>query len=214
MSKRSFSMIETLICLGLVALLLSSLTFWYRSLTSQKEIFNQLKGPLMEERYAGQRLQNIFPTVEAPFFTTSDRSLVFVFDRGTFIEPKLSGKVLGKLYFNETTQTLCLGIWPKPTKENIERSLTQHFVLLDGVSSCHFAFYSPPDLSKQPVDPETVGTPRPQDKWQDRWLPQYTSIPALVKIVITRTPQKGIDNHTFEYLFDLPIEIQYCKEAV
>ncbi len=212
--KRAFSLVEILISLGLVALLLSSLAFWYRSITTQKAIFNHLKGPLMEERYAHQRLQRVLPSAQSPFFTSaSEGSLVFIFDRGTCVEPKLSGKVLGKLYFDQASQSLCLGIWPFPEAERQERSPSQHFVLLDGVQACHFKFYSPPDLFQKPVDPETVGLPRPQEGWQDTWLSDYATIPALINVVITRCENRGIDDHIIEYLFDLPIGILYPKDT-
>ena len=214
MRKRAFSLVETLVSLGLVALLLSSLAYWYRSITTQKITFNNLKGPLMEERYAHQRLQRIFPTIENPFFASASDNLVFIFDRGTYVEPKLSGKVLGKLYFDPYIKSLCLSIWPFPEAEKQERAPSQNFVLLDGVSACSFAFYFPPDLLKKPVDPETVGLPRPREGWQEIWLSSYKTIPALVKIHITRCENKGIEDHTIEYLFDLPIGILYPKDAV
>ena len=214
MKKRAFSLIETLVSLGLVALLLSSLAFWYRSITTQKANFIRLKGPLMEERYTHQRLQRILPTAQSPFFTSaSDNSLVFIFDRGTYVEPKLSEKVLGKLYFDQKNGCLCLGVWPLPEAEKQERSPSQNFVLLDGVSAFSFEFYSPPDLFKKPVDPKTIGSPRPREGWQETWLSAYKTIPALVKIRITRCEDKGIKDHTIEYLFDLPIGILYPKEA-
>ena len=207
-------MVETLVSLGLVALLLSSLGFWYRSIMYQKETFNRLKGPLMEERYVHQRLQRILPNAECPFFTSSmDSSLIFIFDRGTYAQPQLSGKVLGKLYLDQASQCLCLGIWPFPEAEQFERSFSQHFVLLDGVSACKFEFYSPPDLFRRPVDPEIVGLPRPKDGWQEIWLSSYKKVPALVKIIMTRCEDKGINNHTIEYLFDLPVNILYPKDA-
>ncbi len=213
--KRPISLIETIVCLGLVALLLSSLSFWYRSVTHQKHLFNKLKGPLMEERYAQQRLQRILSNVGRPFFTsTSDKSLLFIFDRGPFEHPKLSGKVLGRLYFDEPSNSLCLGIWPYPDKDHPEYHPSQTVVLLDGVAQCYFSFYSPPDLFQKPVDPEEVGHPRPREGWQDEWLNSYDTMPALVKVVIERDLAKGIKGHTIEYQFDLPYAILFPKESV
>jgi prepilin-type N-terminal cleavage/methylation domain-containing protein len=211
MKKRALSLIEMIITLSLLSLLLTTLFFWYRSLTLQKEAFQQIRGPLLEERYAQQRLQAIFSSVELPFFTPSSSSLVFLFDRGPSLIPELSGKVIAKLYFDEPHQCLCLGVWPKPNKENPRKFPSQTFILLDKVSSCTFHFYNPPDPFKMSVDPEEVGRSRPQEKWQKEWKSAYHIFPALVKISITRDPSKGIKDHEFDYLFDLPVTVLYPR---
>lgn len=214
--KRAVSLVETIVCLGLVAVLLSCLSFWYRSVSQQKAAFNLLKGPLLEERYAHQRLQRILPTAELPFFTVeSDKSLVFIFDRGPFVHPKLSGKVLGRLFFDEAGQRLCLGVWPYPQGDEPRYSPSQTTVLLDGVKDCRFAFYSPPDLFKKPVDPEYVGKPCPHDGWQSEWLRSYATLPALVKVTVTRDKTaRGAKSHTIDYELDLPIGILYPEETL
>jgi Protein of unknown function (DUF1494) len=211
--KRAISLIETLICLTLVAVLLSTLSVWYASINSQKIIFDKLKGPLMEERYAFQRLQWIFPSAKYLFSSTHDQSLSFIFDRGTFEVPKLSGKVLGKLYFDSANHCLSLCIWPLPQKENLEYNPTQTFILLDSVEKCHFEFYNPPDPFQQPVDPQKVGR-YPTVGWQKEWLSDYCFIPALVKICIKRQEADGKENRSLEYIFDLPVSIIYPEEKV
>lgn len=206
MRKRALSLIEMIVCLGLLSLLLSTLFYWYHSLTKQKEQFNALKGPIMEERYAHQRLQNILPKGEQPFFTDADHGLVFLFDNGLDLHPELSGKVLGRLYYDKSTQCLCLGIWPKPEKEQSLKTPCETLILLDDVSECIFEFYHPPDLFKKPVDPEQVGKPRPSEGWQGTWQVGYHALPALIKLTITH------GKNTFVYCFDLPVTIIYPRE--
>src|ERR1700733_15857780 len=170
MKKRSISLIEVIVSLGLLSLLLSTLFFWYHSLSKQKETFNRLKWPLMEERYAHQRLQHILPKPELPIFTLHpDGDLVFTFDRGLSVYPDLSGRVLARLYYDPTAYAICLGIWPCPAlhKQPLE-SPSQTLVLLDGVTECSFHLYSPPDPFRKPVDPEEVGKSRPTDGWQQK----------------------------------------------
>jgi type II secretory pathway pseudopilin PulG len=206
--KRALSLIETVISLGLIALLLSTLFFWYHSMARQKQVYNRLKGPLLEERYAYQRLQKVLLQAELPLFTTEDNSLVFIFDRGPDLQPQLSGKVLGRLYWDQTSHALCLGIWPLPAKES-EEMLSQTLVLLDGVTSCAFEFYFPPDPFKKPVDPEAVKIPRPKEGNQEEWLQAYETLPAWIDLKVARAQEKGIDNHSFVYRFDLPVPIVY-----
>jgi len=215
MKKRAISLIEVIVSLSLLSVLLGTLFFWYRSFTRQKEEFNRLKWPLMEERYAHQRLNYILPTAESPFFTTLDKKdLVFIFDRGPSIAPELSGKVLARLYHDPIQKCLCLGIWPKPTQKNNLRSPSQSLILLDGVSECSFEFYHPPDPFRKPVDPEEVGKLKPREGWQREWKSSFHTLPALVKIHITRDPAKGIKEHSFDYVFDLPVTLIYPKGTV
>lgn len=204
MKKQTFSLIEVLVCLGLLSLLLSTLFSWYYTLSQQKAEFNTLKAPLMEERYAHQRLQQILPTVNTPFFSTED-GLVFIFDRGLCVIPELSGKVLGRLYHDPLTHRLCLGIWPYPTHHEVLQEPSQTLILLDGVIGCSFEFYYPPDPFRNKVNPSPIGTSTPLEGWQNQWKKSYNRLPALVKITITR-------EHTFQYVFDLPIPIIYSQE--
>ena len=209
MKKRAISLIEVIVSLGLLSLLLSTLFFWYHSLNKQKEDYNHLKGPLMEERYAYQRLQHILNKADCSLFATESGSLVFVFDRGPSPLSDLSGQVLGRLYYDAIHQSLCLGVWPHPKSEKTDPSQT--CILLDGVEACSFAFYSPPDPFKKPVDPEEVGNARPTEGWQDEWKSSYKTLPALIKISIARDESKGIKEHTFDYLFDLPVPVVFAR---
>jgi hypothetical protein len=213
MRKRPLSLIEIIVCIGLLSLLLSTLFYWYHSFTKQKAEFNHLKGPLMEERYAHQRLQHILPTAELPFFTTNNNSLVFIFDRGPSDHPLLSGKILGRLSFDPNLQCLSLGIWPKPDKENPHKSPSQSWILLDGITTCTFEFYNPPDPFQKVVDPKEVGKLHPRVGWQNEWRADYRKLPALVKLCITRPRDKELKEHTIEYLFDLHSLIIYPQES-
>lgn len=207
--KGAFSLVEVVLSLALLSLLLSTLFFWYHNLSRQKEAYSTLKGPLMEERYTHQRLQEIIPKVEFPLFLSEDNSLVFIFDRGPCIISELSGKVLAKLYHDRATSSLCLGIWPKPSREAQPRSPMQTHVLLEGVEECAFEFYYPPDPFKKPVDPKEVGHLHPESGWQPQWRISYGTLPALLKISITRAGGPALTTHCCEYLFDLPIPIIY-----
>jgi prepilin-type N-terminal cleavage/methylation domain-containing protein len=215
MKKRAFSLIEMVIALGLLSLLLSTLLFWYHSLTQKKTEFNRLKGPLMEERYAYQRLQNLLPKAELPLFTIElGGGVLFVFDKGVDVKPELSGRVVAYLYHDEATHSLCLSLWPYSMLSETPSVPPPPILispLLNGVEACSFHFYLPPDPFRQPVNPEEVGRVRPSEGWQQRWADEYNKLPAMVKICITRNAQEGCPLHTFEYLFDLPLPVIYPK---
>lgn len=210
MRKRPISLIEVIICLGLLATLVTTLLALYRSTSQQKEEMDRLNWSLMEERYAHQRLQTILPIAELPLFTTFDHSLVFIFDRGPYSDPLLSGKVLGRLYFDEAQHALCLGIWPLPNQEDPRRTPSQTLTLLEGVTACTFSFYQPPPPFKNPVNPPMVGTPSPLEGWQNEWQQAYHTLPALVKLSLTR---EWASKRAFEYIFDLPILVVYTQET-
>lgn len=206
MRKRAVTLIEVIICLGLLTLLLTTLSFWYRTLTSHKSELNKSKWSVMEERYAYQRLQQILPQAKLPFFTCRDGSLVFLFDRGLFPDPLLSNTVLGRLYHDTEQQALCLGIWPEPGQDNLLKTPSQTIILLDQVSDLSFQFYYPPDPLKKTVDPKEVGKPEPEEKWQESWRGEYQKLPALIKMYVTRGERKN------KYYFDLPFPIIYPAE--
>lgn len=201
--KRSFSLIEMLICFTLFSLLTTSLFFWYRNLSNQKLALQQVRWPLLQERYAHQRLQNILPRAQGPFFSEyGDNSLVFTFDRGPYSDPQLSEKVLAKLHLDQNN--LVLSIWPMPEKDGA-RTPSQTYILLEEVSEAHFEFYSPPDLLKKPVDPAQIGLPLPQEGWQNSWSAHYPQLPAFIKLEIKK-------EHPLTFVFDLPTPIIHPKQ--
>lgn len=212
MKKRSISLVELLIALGLLSLLLSTLFFWYRTLTTHHAELNRVKGPVSEERYAFQRLQKILPKAEKPFFQSDNNSLVFMFDRGVTPEPFLSGKVLARLYYEPATQSLKLGIWPDPKKTGGARQPTKTLLLLDRVKDARISYYHPPDPFKKPVSPEEVRHPRPIEDWQGTWLEQYEGLPAMIKVTIQREECPGLEGHEMELCFDLMKPIAYPKD--
>lgn len=211
--KRTFSLIEVVVCLGLFAFLLQALFFWYHNFCSQKEKLNQLKKPIKEERYAFQTLHQILPTSKAPFFT-SDGCLIFRMNRGPYLEPLLSETVLAKLYHDRDASRLCLGIWPDPKKHGLLKTPSQTIVLLEGVSRLEFSFYFPPSPSKKPVNPENVGKPRPKTGWQENWQGEYQALPALVKIELTRAAASSLKKRDVEIIFDLYAPITFVNDLL
>jgi hypothetical protein len=194
---------EVIIGLSLLAMLLTTLFFWYKNLNLQKGHLSKVRGPLLEERYAFQRLNASLPTASTPFFGKQG-NLAFCFDNGPNSIPELSGTVLGHLFFDEKQKCLCLGIWPKPNRDIQTKDPFKTLILLDSVENCEFSFYHPPDLFKKTVDPEQVGRVVPKEGWQNEWKLSYKSLPALVKISVSRNFSNDLKIRSFEYCFDLP----------
>jgi hypothetical protein len=213
MKRYSFTLVEVMISLLLVSLLLSTLFVWYHFLSSQKETCKELKAPLMEERYAYQRLQHILPRATTPFFQSQDgQSLLFVFDRGPFWDPKLAGQVIARLYHDKKEKLLCLGIWPLPTPEEVLQTPTQTWILLDKINSCTFRFYNPPDPYKQPVDPKKVDKAIPLEGWQEQWRGDFRRLPAMMQIILTRGSDNKLSDKEFAFSFDFPGPITFVEE--
>ncbi|MCB1180725.1 MAG: DUF1494 domain-containing protein [Chlamydiia bacterium] len=189
--KRFFTLIEVILSLTLIALLLSTLLFWYNHLLSLRTERETQQMISLQTHLLHQRLKRILPKATAThFFTTSTdetllngQSLIFTFDNGPQSEPRLSDEVLGRLYLNTHTKTLCLGIWPIP-----EHGKDPHLTLslLDHVEHLAFEFYFPPDPFRLIVSPDKVGEKVPKIGWQKNWDSGYCMLPALIKMVVTK----------------------------
>lgn len=198
--KRAFSLLETMISLALFSILLTSLFWWYHHFTVQKAKFHESKWPLLEERYAQQRLDKIFSQTSLPFFST-EYGFVFSFDRGLHENPLLANQVLARLYHNPKSKELCLGIWPNQDPLLLEPSET--FVLLEDVEKFDCEFYYPPPANRKIVDPKKVGTSSPLRGWNKCWETAFWEVPALIKLKLKR---KGRE---VTFAFDLHCPIYY-----
>ncbi len=208
MKRRSFTLIETMICLSLLSLLLGSLFFWYQHISIQKSKLHAVKWPILEERFAQQRLNTVLRTTQKElFFSPTKDQLFFLFQRGSHPEPLLGGTVLGCLFYDENNHSLYLRIWPNPIDGEILEEPTQVLKILDRIDHAEFKFYSPEDRFKLAVSPGEVGKEKPETGWQSLWKKEYETLPALIKIQLRR------NEHEVEYLFDLDQPILYPFEV-
>jgi hypothetical protein len=196
--RRNVTLIEVLIAFTLLSFLLSSLFFWYRHLSVEKRKLSEVKWPLLEERYAEQKLFSVMTQANLdPYFYLSEenldqvegKSLVFTFNYGPQPEPLLSNNVLGRLFIDKNSHTLCLGIWPHPGTEKDQPSKT--FIILDNVKDLFFEFYFPPEQNRMPVNPEKIDLAKPKEGWNLEWKKEFHEIPSGMIIKITRLPTKA-----------------------
>lgn len=208
-----FTLIELLSSLALAAILLTTLFYWYTRFYSQGEQGRDRKGPLIEERYANERLQKIIPQASLKedqktircFFTGKDNCLLLTFNRGVHIDPLLSYLVLGKLYYDSSSSTLKCTYWPLPKKG--EHPLTQPsetLVLLDEVEKVEFSYYFPPQDTSCAVNPEEVSPFHPQPGWRSTWEEKYHILPLFMKISVIRKPTPHYSSREILFFFELP----------
>lgn len=207
--KHPITLIEILISLGLLALLLQTLFFWYHNAATSNQILKEQRWPVLEERFAEQRLHSILSKTnfDTYFFSLNDgpesiegRNLVFTFDNGPQPHPKLSNTVLGRLYVDRTKHALCLGIWPHP-KEKAQNP-SQTLILLENVHDLNFQFYYPPNPFKKTVEPKEVGHTIPDEGWQSHWKKEFDRVPVMMKLSLTRIV--GEKEYLLEMGFDFP----------
>lgn len=182
-------------------------------------MFSEKKWVLVEERYADQRLRRLFSKVpENPkfFFTTqgdlAGKSLVMSFDNGPEQDSDFANEVLGRLFIDSATSTLCLGIWPLPKPEKDMSDKSKTYVLLDEVEGLSFSFYHPPELDKKPVDPEEVKGMNPRDGDNEEWRKEYAQLPAIVKVELTRKENSSFKERDLMFVYEFPRRIIYLKK--
>ncbi len=209
MKKKSFTLIEVLISLGLLTLLLSTLFYWYFSLSTQQKELQLLQIPLQEEEALYRRLNQILPTIQHCCYLRDPQHLVFFFDRGVCDEPLLAGTPLGCLYSIPKENKLYLTLWPKPDTEVLHREPQETYLLLENISQVAFSFYYPLQADRLTVDPEKIRDPLPREGvWQEEWPLDYKKLPAFIKMKFER------EARAVEWIFDLGTTPTYPKAVV
>lgn len=230
MKRRSFfTLLELLIAMGLVAMLLTTISYYYLQLVVLDQKTEQLQNEIYQLAYLESRLAQVLPRAVPegkrgkPFFfyTASDSkgglfkegttSLVFVYDNGIDLDKKLANEVVGRL-FVDTEGRLTLASWPVPKRWDKDKEPPmKKEILLDGVEAIRFSFYYPPQVDQSKV----VGKVSPQvqakrslfleqdDHWYDSWLQDYYMLPAIMRIELERKAA-GEPVQRFQLAFPLP----------
>jgi hypothetical protein len=207
LQQRPFSMLEAVIALGLTAMLMTMLSYFYLQMDQITYLTEQSLRKLYQLAYVENRLATVLPKAVAEntarkdffFFTTSDTnkelfsegtSLIFTYDNGIDLEKRFSNHVLGRL-FVDPQQRLVLATWPSPMiwKEDTPPPIKKE-ILLENVEKLRFAFFVAPDvdriklgLASQEVKERQIYTPEPSS-WIPEWRYQYYQLPAIISIDI------------------------------
>ena len=133
-NKRHFTLLEMLISMVLTALILSTLTYFYRQVDLISREIDRAQEQSFALRYVESRLAKTLPRINAegnrenpsflftgeeiPLFKPGTENLVFTFDHCVHLDKEFSNIVLGRLYVTPTG-LLCLGLWPSPKNWNV-----------------------------------------------------------------------------------------------
>jgi type II secretory pathway pseudopilin PulG len=208
--KRSMTLIELVISMGLIILLLTTLTYFYGQVGKLSIQAEAAQKGNFELRYLEGRLQKTLPNAlgetdvsESPFtfFTSNDLggllaentpSLVFIFQNGVSLNPQLANHVLARLYLDKQKR-LCLAKWPSPDRWDQTKSLKAHQeILMENVESLSFSFYVVPErnrtiiekTAKKSARPEALVEPENKGEWIHEWKKEYAHLPAMMKVLI------------------------------
>lgn len=131
--RRSFLLIETFISLSLLALLIGGIGFWQFNFYQRSKKTEKFYQFVLEENIAYKRLRNIFKDVisSAEYENLPSHQiniLSFVFHRGVYQDPRLSGNIIGQLIYDKADKEIQL------VMANLENTdYTETITILDKV---------------------------------------------------------------------------------
>lgn len=225
--KQSMTFIELLISMGLTALILMTLLYFYRDIdwlnndmeNSQKEAF--------KTAFVQNRLADVLPSSLTPrlaekdfyFFLSHDAngllkpnnpSLVFTYNFGPSRDSSLAYYVLGRLYLDNENR-LVLSTMPTPSRwDQVTKVKLRKEVLLENVDSILFRFYVPPkkDLSlvgnaapKGILTKGKADTEVEGDRWYEDWKSEYEQLPAMIEVIL----KLDKTDEPLKFVFPLPL---------
>ncbi len=213
LDRRHMTMLETLIALSLTMMILSTLTYFYRQISSINSQVEKLQNESFLMRYVENRLAAILPNATSEtdekkdffFFSTSSTlafamqgspTLLFTYDNGVKLDKLFSNHVLGRIYLDNQGR-LCLSTWPTPSRwvEGTNPPMKME-VLLEGVKELNFGFFVAPDRDWQ-LD---KGTPKTPDKASAVKNPA-TDQAAPAAVVVKPTPEgQWLQSWSYDYL--------------
>ena len=225
-SKKPFTLLETLIALSLLTLILTAMFTFFRQISTisalsdlkEQEAFN---ANLLDSRlqYFFSNLTNENSTAKDFFFyvdqsktaDSTSRSLVFTFNNGAKLDPNFAGDILARLFVNNK-QELCLATWPIYAESP---ATDGHFeVLKTGVSDINFKLYSPPaHLDKNFLETNEVDPNKPLfDHWYINFWPlAFNKMPAILKIEVILVDKTDI-NQTYAFVLPTSKSFIYYPE--
>lgn len=199
--RSSFTLLELLISISLVAVILTVLMGVYSQLSYFHLELDRTRAATFKKRQLQNRLYYVFSRVIPNFKSTQDdffffttgtppyqNGLIWTIDNGIDLDPLFSNHVLVRLQLERAgdgTGNLILNLWPMPrcfpdTVPPVKREL-----LLAGVNELNFGFYLPPDpLKLISSDSSEDQLNLPRNSWYTEWLSEYKLLPAIVKVIL------------------------------
>ncbi len=186
--RRSFLLIESLTAASLSVLVMLaciSLFFflWRMSSRQQRDLERESQRwrRVSSLRWMLSRIQRANPT--DPFFLEGNDGasprLIFVFDHGVHLNPKLANVDLAQLYV-DPREGLVLVTRSHPSRACVGQEEERASVLWPGVKSIRWKFA----LRPQDKD-DTIGAEQDvEDNWLTAWRQEWSGLPAVIQAVI------------------------------
>lgn len=227
--RRPFTLIEALLSLGLTAVLMTLLSYFYLQFSQIDSLEERAVRNLYQLSYVENRLATVLPRAVAEntakkdflFFTCMDSggglfkegtmSLIFAYDNGICLDKLFSNHVLGRL-FVDRQGNLVLATWPSPVrwKEGRLPPVKKEY-LLDNVEGLKLSFYVAPEVDRSKVakvSPKTKErqqfSPQPPGSWITAWSANYYQLPPIVRIDLKLRSQPGGGPQEVHFAFPLP----------
>ncbi len=204
-----FTLLEALIAIVLTAMLISTLTYFYRQITVLDAQFEAEERNNFKLRLIENRLSFILPqTVSSKnanfvFFTTNDSplylksqtpSLIFLYNNGNSLDKKQSNEVIARLFVDDQNR-LILASWPIPERQPEGELLEpKREILGEGIDKIDFHFFAPPAIQKKTTEAQQDDKPaaQPLPGWGNtEWSAEFQRLPAIIKLDIYALPKTG-----------------------
>jgi hypothetical protein len=224
--KRHVTLLEVVIAMSLTAVILMSLSFFYREVSYVGEELDKIRAQNFFLRYVESRLISVLPKAiqkgtEFCFFSIENdtvsapgcQSLILTYNNDICLDNPFSNTVVGRL-FVDAKERLTFVYWPSPKLwENLDVVIPmKKEILLEGVNSLSFEFYVAPSKKENSQESENEKQPKPstptdqkkgpepKGAWRrDLWSSEFQELPALIRVKVG-TKEMG----TMVFAFPLP----------
>ena len=183
--SRAFTLLEVMIALALASMLMLFLFDMYREVAVQKIAAEKLEEKQFAEQKVQMRLTEIFSKAslrEDELFNVRGKDIFFTFHNGVDADSRFSGEVKGLL--SHSKERLELRIRP------LDGSGERMELLMENVKAVTYEFF---DKEKERA-------------WTPHWDNESLSIPAMIKLKITKKDEKETEFAFFLPPANLPAE--------
>lgn len=222
---RHFTLLEALIAIILTALLISTVTYFYRQITILDAEFDAQERANFKQRLIENRLAYILPRAVSSknanfvFFTTNDSpmylkphtpSLIFLYNNGNSLDKQRTNEVIARLFVDDESR-LVLATWPIPERQIEGEPLeAKREILGEDVDKIAFHFFAPAEVERKSATKQQTEAPKatPLPGWgNSEWSAEFQRLPAIIKIDVYPVPKAGESSEKIKPLtlaFPLP----------
>jgi hypothetical protein len=188
----AFTLIELLIAFVLGVTLLTGVFSLYIFIYGRHNTVKEYSEKCDEVFYSFQRLRSVFQTIVPKssinhskgdvYFYTSEKGMLFTYDKGPDLYPGFSGNVLGELILTEGGDLLLLTWAMEDELHPVKQEL-----LLSGISELVFQFFYP----------------KTEECWSDSWDKSRIHYPLFFKIICIK--KETLEKVVFSFEFSSSI---------